>query len=155
MEKYGHVPRFLSPEDQRTNSRRSLLSRASRPLSSALQTGSSRRRFRKWRLRKAERLARPRATVGTLLWGLGVSGCPPPLPIPGRATSLRLPSQLPGWNLGPPASRPSGQNSPQPAGRFEGCHGNSHFRERGLGEVSSGGAGAGPGAFARLHLLSR
>lgn len=147
MEKYGHVPRFLSPEDQRTNSRRSL--------SSALQTGSSRRRFRKWRLRKAERLARPRAAVGTLLWGLGVSGCPPLLPIPSRATSLRLPSQLPGWNLGPPATRPGGQNSPQPAGRFEGCHGNSHFRERGLGEVSSGGAGGGQGAFAWLHLLSR
>lgn len=146
MKKYGHVPRFLSPEDQRTSSRRSLFSDTSQPLSSAFQTGSSQRRSRKSRLRKAERLARPGAPVGTLLWGLGASGCPPSPPIPGRAASLPLPSQLRGWDLGPPGSRPGGQNSPQPAGRFEGCHGHSHFRERGLGEVGSAGAGAGPGA---------
>ena len=30
--------------------------------------------------------------MGTLLWGLGASGCPPPQPIPGRAASLPLPA---------------------------------------------------------------
>ncbi|CAN0410131.1 unnamed protein product [Rangifer tarandus platyrhynchus] len=61
-------------------------------LSSGFQNGSSQRRFRKWRLRKAERLARLGAAVGTLLGGLGGSGCPPPQPIPGRAASLPLPA---------------------------------------------------------------
>lgn len=61
-------------------------------LSSGFQNGSSRRHFRKWRLRKAERLARLGAAVGTLLGGLGGSGCPPPQPIPGRAASLPLPA---------------------------------------------------------------
>ncbi|XP_043304608.1 uncharacterized protein LOC122687288 [Cervus elaphus] len=60
----------------------------------------------------------------------------PATPTNSRSSSLPAPPrQLPGWILGTPASRPGGQNSPQPAGRFEGCYGNSHFREWGLGSA--------------------
>ncbi|KAJ8792337.1 hypothetical protein J1605_019893 [Eschrichtius robustus] len=62
--------------------------------------------------------------------GAGHLWVPTTPPIPDLATSFP-PTHLPGWNLGPQASRLGGQRSTPPAGLFEGCPDDSHFREQG------------------------
>lgn len=80
--------------------------------------------------------------------GAGHLWVPTTPPIPDLATSFP-PTHLPGWNLGPQASRLGGQSSTQPAGLFEGCPDDTHFREQGSANPARR-VRAGPGGLPRL-----